>query len=86
LLLLFSYFFSPFLSKHRCKICEKKFRKIEELMQHTQVTHGKDLLYQCKQCNVSFTGMEQMRDHAKKFHSYNKTKEEERQKKKGNKF
>jgi predicted RNA-binding protein with PUA domain len=55
-------------------------------MQHTQVTHGKDLLYQCKQCNVSFTGMEQMRDHAKKFHSYNKTKEEERQKKKGNKF
>ena len=44
-------------------------------MQHEQVTHGKDLLYECKQCNVGFTGMEQMRDHAKKYHSYNKMKE-----------
>lgn len=49
-----------------------KFHKIEELMQHTQVVHGKDILYRCKQCDVRFEGMEQMRDHAKKFHSYNK--------------
>jgi hypothetical protein len=49
-----------------------KFHKIEELMQHTQVVHGKDILYHCKQCDVRFEGMEQMRDHAKKFHSYNK--------------
>ena len=63
------------LKKHICETCGKKFRKIEELMQHEQVIHGKDLLYQCKQCNVGFTGMEQMRDHAKKYHSYNKMKE-----------
>ena len=45
-------------------------------MQHEQVIHGKDLPYECKRCRVSFTGMEQMRDHAKKFHTYNKMKEE----------
>jgi uncharacterized C2H2 Zn-finger protein len=55
-----------------CEICGRKFRKIEDLMQHTQVTHGKALLYDCKNCNMSFEGMEQMRDHIKKFHSYNK--------------
>ena len=62
------------LRKHICETCNRKFRRIEELMQHKQVTHGKDLLYECKKCNVAFTGMEQMRDHAKKFHSYNKMK------------
>lgn len=45
-------------------------------MQHEQVIHGKYLPYECKRCRVSFTGMEQMRDHVKKFHSYNKMKEE----------
>jgi hypothetical protein len=45
-------------------------------MQHTQVIHGKDLLYYCKQCDVSFNGMEQMRDHAKKFHTYYRKKRE----------
>ena len=46
-------------------------------MQHTQVVHGKDLLYYCKQCDVSFNGMEQMRDHAKKFHTYYRKKREQ---------
>ena len=46
-------------------------------MQHTQVVHGKDLLYYCKQCDVSFNGMEQMRDHAKRFHTYYKKKREQ---------
>jgi hypothetical protein len=45
-------------------------------MQHRQLIHGKDLLYDCKNCNVSFEGMEQMRDHIKKFHSYNKIVEQ----------
>jgi ribosomal protein L34E len=45
-------------------------------MQHTQVVHGKDIFYRCRKCNVSFQGMEQMRDHARKFHSYNKIKQE----------
>ena len=57
--------------KNICETCGKKFRKIEELMQHKQVIHGKDLLYYCKKCNMSFEGMEQMRDHTKKSHSYN---------------
>ena len=57
--------------KNICETCGKKFRKIEELMQHKQVIHGNDLLYYCKKCNMSFEGMEQMRDHTKKFHSYN---------------
>ena len=48
-------------------------------MQHTQVVHGKDTLYHCSKCNVSFQGMEQMRDHARKFHSYNKIKQERRE-------
>ena len=48
-------------------------------MQHTQVVHGKDLLYCCKQCDVSFNGMEQMRDHAKKFHTYRKKLERQGQ-------
>jgi hypothetical protein len=46
-------------------------------MQHTQVIHGKDLLYYCKQCDVSFNGMEQMRDHAKRFHTYYRKKREQ---------
>jgi transcriptional regulator NrdR family protein len=62
------------LKKHVCESCNRKFTRIEELMQHKQVTHGKDLLYECKRCGVAFTGMEQIRDHAKKFHSYNKMK------------
>ena len=51
-------------------------------MQHTQIVHGKDILYHCKQCDVRFEGMEQMRDHAKKFHSYNKLKQEREQREK----
>jgi KRAB domain-containing zinc finger protein len=58
--------------KNICEACGRKFRKVEELMQHAQVTHGKGLLYDCKNCNMNFEGMEQMRDHIKKFHSYNK--------------
>ncbi|HKU50319.1 MAG TPA: C2H2-type zinc finger protein [Nitrososphaera sp.] len=63
--------------KHLCNTCGRKFRKVEELMQHQQVSHEQKL-YICNECNAGFEGMEQMRDHAKKFHSYNKMKEEER--------
>ena len=75
------FFFSSILRRNRCDKCDKKFHKIEELMQHTQVVHGKDLLYYCKQCDVSFMGMEQMRDHAKKFHTYRKKLERQGQEK-----
>jgi KRAB domain-containing zinc finger protein len=66
-------FFSSLLPGKRCDKCNRRFYKIEELMQHKQVVHGKDLFYYCKRCNVNFEGMEQMRDHLKKFHSYSKT-------------
>jgi hypothetical protein len=62
--------------KNICENCGRKFRKMEEMMQHRQLVHGKDLLYDCNNCNVSFEGMEQMRDHIKKFHSYNKIVEQ----------
>ncbi len=58
--------------KHTCDRCGTKFRRVEVLMQHLQVIHGKGLFYECKPCNAKFDGMEQMRDHLKKFHSYNK--------------
>jgi KRAB domain-containing zinc finger protein len=64
------------LRRNKCNKCGKRFHKIEELMQHTQVLHGKDIFYQCRKCNVSFQGMEQMRDHARKFHTYNKINRE----------
>jgi uncharacterized C2H2 Zn-finger protein len=70
--------------KHICEICGRKFRKMEEMMQHVELGHGKGLLYDCKMCNVSFEGMEQMRDHIKKFHSYNKIVEQRDNKKSNN--
>ena len=57
--------------KHKCDKCGRKFRKVEDLMQHQQLAHERSL-YVCNQCSTSFEGMEQMRDHAKKFHSYRK--------------
>ncbi|HEX2014103.1 MAG TPA: C2H2-type zinc finger protein [Nitrososphaera sp.] len=63
--------------KHECESCGRKFRKVEDLMQHQQVYH-EQRLYMCSECNAGFEGMEQMRDHARKFHSYNKMKEEEK--------
>jgi DNA-directed RNA polymerase subunit RPC12/RpoP len=59
-----------FLKKFKCVKCEKKFRRQEELMQHQQVIHGKDIPYECKKCNQSFTSMEQMRTHLQRNHSY----------------
>jgi DNA-directed RNA polymerase subunit RPC12/RpoP len=59
-----------FLKKFRCEKCQKKFRQQEELMQHEQVVHGKDIPYECKECKQSFTSMEQMRTHLQRHHSY----------------
>lgn len=60
--------------KHLCADCGTKFRKIEQMMQHIQVVHGKGIFYECKSCNMKFEGMEHMREHVMKFHSYNKMK------------
>ncbi len=61
-----------FFKKNQCTVCEKKFSKLEELMQHQQVVHNKNLPYDCKECNKFFSSMEEMRTHLQKYHSYKK--------------
>lgn len=61
-----------FFKKFHCDICNKKFKQIEELMQHHQVLHNKDLPYDCKKCNQNFSNMEDMRTHLQREHSYKK--------------
>ena len=60
--------------KFDCPLCNKRFRKIEDSMQHEQVIHGTGKIYTCNSCNLKFFGMQQMRDHIKKKHQYNKNK------------
>ena len=61
-----------FFKKIRCEKCDNKFSKQEELMQHYQVVHNKDLPYDCKKCNQLFSSMEEMRAHLQRQHSYKK--------------
>ena len=58
--------------KNVCDYCNKKFSKKEELMQHLQITHYKDLPYDCKECGKNFSNMEDMRTHLQRQHSYKK--------------
>ena len=59
-----------FFKKFSCDMCDLKFHKQEELMQHQQVVHFKDLPYDCKECNEYFSSMEEMRTHLQRKHSY----------------
>ena len=59
-----------FFKKFPCEKCNMKFSKQEELMQHLQVVHYKDLPYDCKECGELFPSMEDMRTHLQKKHSY----------------
>ena len=61
-----------FFKKIKCNICNKKFSKQEELMNHNEIIHGKDLEYDCKKCKKYFSNMEDMRTHLQKEHSYKK--------------
>ncbi len=61
-----------FFKKIRCDIWDKKFYKEEEMMNHKQIIHGKDLQYDCKECNRFFSNMEDMRTHLQREHSYKK--------------
>ena len=61
-----------FLKNIECEKCDKKFSKQEELMNHEQIIHGKDLQYDCKECNKKFSNMEDMRTHLQREHSYKK--------------
>ncbi len=64
--------------KFHCPICNKRFRKIEESMQHEQVIHGSGKCYTCNSCKLKFFGMEQMRDHIKKIIDIRKIKKHNR--------
>ena len=61
-----------FNKKIQCEKCNNKFSKVEELMQHYQVVHYKDLEYDCKECNQLFSSMEEMRTHLQREHNYKK--------------
>ncbi len=61
-----------FFKKFDCEICKRKFSRQEDLMNHQQIIHGKDLKYDCKKCNKFFSNMEDMRTHLQKEHSYRK--------------
>ena len=39
-----------FFKKFTCDACNSKFSQQEELMNHKQIVHGKDLKYDCKEC------------------------------------
>jgi len=60
------------LRRYRCGICYKAFRHTEELMQHEQVVHGKNSMYECKACNMTFANGEDLRLHARQYHTYKK--------------
>ncbi len=61
-----------FFNKIKCNVCDKKFSKEEEMMNHKEIIHGKDLQYDCKECNRYFSNMEDMRTHLQREHSYKK--------------
>ncbi len=61
-----------FFKRFSCEKCDNKFSKQEDLMQHHQIVHNKDLLYDCKECNQFFSSMEEMRTHLQRNHSYKK--------------
>jgi len=61
-----------FFKKIPCKKCDLEFKNQEELMQHLQVTHYKDLPYDCTECGENFSNMEDMRTHLQRKHSYKK--------------
>jgi KRAB domain-containing zinc finger protein len=59
-----------FRRKIGCELCGSCFATHEELMQHKQIVHGKNLPYDCKACNRNFSSMEEMRTHLQRQHSY----------------
>jgi KRAB domain-containing zinc finger protein len=61
-----------FFTKIPCNKCDLRFKSQEELMQHLQITHYKDLPYDCKECGENFSNMEDMRTHLQRQHSYKK--------------
>ncbi|MCA9826974.1 MAG: hypothetical protein KC444_01045 [Nitrosopumilus sp.] len=61
-----------FFKKIKCEICEKRFSRQEEVMNHREIVHGKDLKYDCRECKKYFSNMEDMRAHIQREHAYRK--------------
>lgn len=61
-----------FFKRHACSACSAGFWRPEDLMNHRQVVHGKDLPYDCRECDRYFSSMEEMRAHLQREHSYKK--------------
>ena len=59
-----------FFKKFECELCQEKFSRHEDLMNHQEIKHFKDSPYDCKECNENFHSMLEMREHLKKKHSY----------------
>ena len=59
-----------FFKKFQCEVCRENFSKNEQLMNHQEMAHFKDLPYDCKECNENFHSMLEMREHLRKKHSY----------------
>lgn len=59
------------LKRHVCNKCNKRFSKVEELMQHIQVMHSNERYY-CFECNTYFDNMSELRAHLSRYHPYNK--------------
>ena len=57
-----------------CKVCGRTAASIEDLMNHKQIFHGKDLQYECRTCNVGFSSMEEIRTHMQRKHAYTGSK------------
>ena len=67
-----------FSKKIRCDVCDRKFSSEEQVMNHKQIVHGKDLMYDCKECNKYFSNMEDMRTHLQREHSYKKDRDDKK--------
>lgn len=66
--------FADIFKRHQCKTCNRKFRKIENLMHHQMLYHSDNSKYECSNCKQVFTDMDKLKDHIRKFHSYNKAR------------
>ncbi|WOV92800.1 MAG: C2H2-type zinc finger protein [Candidatus Nitrosoabyssus spongiisocia] len=55
--------------RHKCDMCNEKFKQEEDVMHHKLTIHYKNNKYDCNVCGVEFSGMEQMRTHMQKFHT-----------------
>ncbi len=50
--------------KNRCKLCDHKFSKHEELVQHAKKVHGQSLA-KCRECGMEFLHEEDRLHHVK---------------------